>query len=252
MRLGWSEIDVRMLDDLSDAERRAIELEENIRRKDLNEYERSKALVHLVETAAEVVKDNAELLPKSGSNSRGRPVDPTSDKRIAEVIGVPNQSINQARQHVAAVEAFRAAVPAIVDVPKSVAVDYARTVEEFPELSPQQSPGLPPEVVADLGRTLRRIPEGPDRDEAIEGAGNYHKFYGLPSPEAIVGQKPAIRAMKVMDIVSGVNIALGKVERTSAKIGGWEPRAPRGSRRGAPFGKRCRQAHGIRQTCHGK
>jgi ParB/RepB/Spo0J family partition protein len=222
MRLGWSEIDVRMLDDLTDTERRAIELEENIRRKDLTEYERSKALVSLADTAAEVDKEEADLAADFAAKSRGRPTVPGSDARIADRIGVPVRTLQDTRQHVAAVETFRDSVPAIVDAPKSVAVDFARTVEEFPELSPDQSPGLPPDVVVDLGRTLRRIPEGPDRDEAIEGAANYHKFYGQPTPAEVTNQKPAIRAMAVMRLVSGVNIALGKVERTSEKIGGWD------------------------------
>jgi ParB-like nuclease domain len=45
--LGWVEIDVRVYEDLTDAERWAIELEENLQRKDLTEYERSKTMMAL-------------------------------------------------------------------------------------------------------------------------------------------------------------------------------------------------------------
>ena len=51
-RLGWPEVPVRRYDDLGEVERRMVELEENLRRKDLAPYERSKAIAALAEAAA--------------------------------------------------------------------------------------------------------------------------------------------------------------------------------------------------------
>ena len=55
--LGWTEVEVRFLGELSDRERRLIEVEENIRRKDLTEYERSQRLMELMEAVKEVTKE---------------------------------------------------------------------------------------------------------------------------------------------------------------------------------------------------
>lgn len=52
--LGWQEIDVRPFGELTEAERREIELEENLRRLDLTPYERSRELKALADTAREI------------------------------------------------------------------------------------------------------------------------------------------------------------------------------------------------------
>ncbi len=56
--LKWKEIPCRLYGDLTDKERQEIELEENIRRKDLTAAERSKTLVDLAEVAADVLREN--------------------------------------------------------------------------------------------------------------------------------------------------------------------------------------------------
>jgi ParB-like chromosome segregation protein Spo0J len=47
--LGWAEVEVRDFGELTEAERREIELEENLRRKDLTPYEQAKELVRKAE-----------------------------------------------------------------------------------------------------------------------------------------------------------------------------------------------------------
>lgn len=114
-----------------------MELEENIRRKDLTRYERSRAMVQAKEVAAEVDKRAAELVPKLGSNpGPGRPDSPGSTLRAAERLGVPRQSLERAEQHVA-VEKY----PEVNDEPQSVAITYAKAVEAEPEL---RQPDVPP------------------------------------------------------------------------------------------------------------
>lgn len=53
-QLGHSEIDVRRLAELTEPELREIELEENLRRKDLTEYERSKTITRRAHLAREM------------------------------------------------------------------------------------------------------------------------------------------------------------------------------------------------------
>jgi hypothetical protein len=75
-------------------ERREIELEENVRRKDLTPYEHSRQLVELAEQAAENL--NAEFLATVARNSKraeGRPQKADAETKIAERIGIPQQTI---------------------------------------------------------------------------------------------------------------------------------------------------------------
>lgn len=74
-QLGWARIEIRRLGDLTDTELREIELEENVRRKDLTEYERSRQMVALAQVAAEI--DRAEFRAPDAHNP-GRPEQPGS------------------------------------------------------------------------------------------------------------------------------------------------------------------------------
>lgn len=66
------EIPARLYRDLTDDEKREIELEENVRRKDLTPVERSRNYVSLAETAERVLlSDNKTPNPKGGRPSKG-------------------------------------------------------------------------------------------------------------------------------------------------------------------------------------
>ena len=54
-RIGMKEIETKVLEDISEKELRVLELEENIRRKDLTELEKSKNLVELAEIKGKVI-----------------------------------------------------------------------------------------------------------------------------------------------------------------------------------------------------
>src|SRR5262245_52403896 len=56
LQLGWTEVEVRLYGELTAEERAAIELEENLQRKNLTPLERSKTLVQLIETTRMIVQ----------------------------------------------------------------------------------------------------------------------------------------------------------------------------------------------------
>lgn len=126
---------------LTEDERDEIELEENLRRKDLTPYEQSRNLVKLAEVAAKVdevelratVTRNTELASTADSNSskRGRPVVPGSDARVAERIGVPRPTIHNARAHVAAVARYPEL--AVVAPTQKDAITVAKNLDTLPE-----------------------------------------------------------------------------------------------------------------------
>jgi ParB-like chromosome segregation protein Spo0J len=131
-QLGWQEIDCRLYGSLTDTERREIELEENLQRKDLTAYERSKTLVTLAETAAEADRETHSEIERV-SGSRGPTKEPGSLSRVAERTGKAPSQISEARQHVVAVEHY----PQLIDQPQSTALDFAAAVKDQPELATQ-------------------------------------------------------------------------------------------------------------------
>lgn len=133
--LGWQQIEARSIGELTDKDLRTIELEENLRRKDLTEIEKSRNMVALAEIKAEEIRTPCvqnpvrELLPPSGKNLGGRPERPDSQQKVAEAIGVPRQTLVEARQHVAAIEKY----PILETLPKKQAIKTAREIDKLPE-----------------------------------------------------------------------------------------------------------------------
>jgi len=79
--LGWERIDAREVGDLSNVELRLLELEENIRRKNLTPYEKNKAMMEYVEAVKE---EEPELRSESEHIARGRPKDSTSMRSVSD------------------------------------------------------------------------------------------------------------------------------------------------------------------------
>jgi ParB-like chromosome segregation protein Spo0J len=137
--LKWKEIPCRLYGDLTDKERQEIEIEENVRRKDLTAAERSKTLVDLAEFAAEVLRETVreDSLPESGNESSlgkrksGGQQKPDSEKKVSDRIGVPQQTINDAKHHVSAFNKYpELAGPGI---PQKEAITIARNLDALPE-----------------------------------------------------------------------------------------------------------------------
>lgn len=215
-RLGWTEIDCRPYGTVTDAERREIELEENLRRKDLTPGERSRKLVELAETAAKADREtyvrtpDVSLRPEekeariesapipgplsdsdNGPGQRrgtvGRFSDvPGSLNRVAERIGVPRATIIAAQQHVAAVETHH--LPP--ETPQSVAIDYAKAVAEEPALVPGEPPTLEAAKAVvqvfrsrqDLEREQRRERHLEVQEKTQEAFDTAQRLFG-PDPE---------------------------------------------------------------------
>jgi ParB family chromosome partitioning protein len=109
--LGWTEIEVRWIDELPEDERLAIELEENLRRKDLTAYERSKGVMQRADAVANRLNREAQADEENPSTSdenplRGRPPKPDADAKVAAEIGVSQSALSLAKQHVAVIEKY--------------------------------------------------------------------------------------------------------------------------------------------------
>lgn len=122
-QLGWKNVEVRRLGELTDIELREIELEENLRRKDLTPYERSRNMVELAETAAQADVSSTD------SPKVGRPQERGSLRQVADRVGVDKQTIANARVHVAAVERY----PELASMTQSDALTIARNLDDLPD-----------------------------------------------------------------------------------------------------------------------
>lgn len=129
-RIGLKEIEAKVLENVSEKELRVLELEENIRRKDLTELEKSKNLVELAEIKERELIEKAEKEFHTESvRNVGRPKVISSLGSVADEIGVPKQSLYDAKQHVAAVDEF----PPLENLPKYKAIETAKELREAPE-----------------------------------------------------------------------------------------------------------------------
>lgn len=129
-RLGWDDIPVKQVGALTDAERREIELEENLRRKDLTPNERSRTMVRLAETAREISATEIRSTPERNPGG-GRPAEVGSYRDVAERIGVPVTTVHRAEQHVAAVQKYPELGPLNGSAEKTVRM--AAALDALPE-----------------------------------------------------------------------------------------------------------------------
>jgi ParB/RepB/Spo0J family partition protein len=108
-KLGMRHIEVKLYGQLSDVERREIELEENLKRKDLTKFEESKYTVALAEAAKEAAaEEKASLISESENKSkRGRP--PKKEGTLDDAVertGIKRTEIVRAEAHVEAAEKY--------------------------------------------------------------------------------------------------------------------------------------------------
>ncbi|MCL6592833.1 MAG: ParB N-terminal domain-containing protein, partial [Alicyclobacillus sp.] len=181
-RLGWTEIEVRYLGELSELERRMIEIEENVRRKDLTEYERSQRLVELLNAAKAVAKNEAQAVLSNEivkntneaatldfqhqlstrgvdnkTSQQGRPFNPESMRSVSRLTRIPEQTFREAKQHV-------------------------ETVQEIPELAEQ-----PKKAVLQVGHMLRKIDDAEQREEVKRAIANNPSLAKLAeNPKAFI------------------------------------------------------------------
>lgn len=136
-RLGWSSVPVRNVGDLSESELREVELEENLRRKDLTQYEQSKVMVALVATTREIVQEETTGEPAEtranvtqvNRGSRGPAQTPGSLRDVSARTGIPEPTIRRAEAHVAAVDRY----PELQHIPQREALTIAKNLDQLPE-----------------------------------------------------------------------------------------------------------------------
>lgn len=141
-RIGLTEIEAKVLEDISEKELRILELEENIQRKNLTELEKSKNLVELAEIKEQELKEKVvepncadfahltdkEFSAESAKNLGGRPQKVASIEKVAAEIGVSRETLRDAKQHVKAVEEF----PPLADLPKYQAMETTKELRKAP------------------------------------------------------------------------------------------------------------------------
>ena len=154
-RIGWMEIEVKMLENISEKELRILELEENIRRKDLTELEKSKNLVKLAEMKEQEMKQKIEVMAESAkTNLGGRPpILGVALKDIADDIGISRETLRDAKQHVKAVEEF----PPLEEFPKYQAIE---TAKELRTVSPEEQ-----EKILDFASRKSQLPAVQKEDD---------------------------------------------------------------------------------------
>lgn len=123
--LGWTKIPCRMYAELTEAERLEIELDENLKRKDLTPYEASKRILQDAEKIEEIISTN--VVEK---DSRGRKSERAVPKKdVAQAIGTSTSNLVRAEQHVSAVESY----PELKTAPQKQAIETAKTLDRLPE-----------------------------------------------------------------------------------------------------------------------
>lgn len=164
-RIGLKEIEAKVLEDISEKELRILELEENIRRKDLTELEKSKNLVELAEIKEQELEqkksnctesvhiNNQGFSAESAKNLGGRPQKVTSLEKIANEVGVSRETLRDAKQHVKAVEDF----PPLVNLPKYQAME---TAKELRQVSPDEQ-----EKILDFVSKKSQLPSAQKEDD---------------------------------------------------------------------------------------
>ncbi len=112
-QLGWTEIPVTRLSDLTETQRREIELEENLQRLDLTPYERSLTVAQLCKAAREAAAEEEQEFrgdsprnSKRGRANEGRPPTKGSGRDLARRTGIPERTLRDAEAHVALAQRY--------------------------------------------------------------------------------------------------------------------------------------------------
>jgi ParB/Sulfiredoxin domain len=137
-RLGWTEIEATMLGELTAEDRDRMEVEENVKRKDLTAAEIAKNMkawaTHVAEDLrAKDAQMPVDFLPDSGKKSKPahRPKVPDSQQAIADAMGVARQTLSEHVAYATALEHY----PALEKpwIPKDKALVMAKTLDGLPD-----------------------------------------------------------------------------------------------------------------------
>lgn len=151
-RIGMKEIEAKVLDNISEKELRVLELEENIRRKDLTELEKSKNLVELAEIKEQELRKQKEKTNCTESVHLNSP-NQIGVRKVAAEMGIPPQTLRDAKQHVAAVEEF----PPLENLPKYQTIQTAKELRKAP---PEEQ-----RKILDFAQRKEKIPEAQEEED---------------------------------------------------------------------------------------
>lgn len=107
--LGWESIPARLVNTLTDEERREIELEENENRKDFTEHERrrtfdaSKRMIEDVRRVGQILSTDSVDKPKPRGHA---PKHGVAKAAVADALGIAATTITEAEHHVETAEKF--------------------------------------------------------------------------------------------------------------------------------------------------
>jgi len=104
--LGGERIEVVQLGDLTPQQLRVLELEENVRRKDLTQYEKSKIMVEYIETVKEEMEEERFLGKVPKNPLGGRPQEPTAEDKVEKHTGISRRTAHRAEAHVDTADSF--------------------------------------------------------------------------------------------------------------------------------------------------
>jgi ParB-like chromosome segregation protein Spo0J len=103
--LGWKEIDAQLFSRLSEEGKREIELDENVKRKDLTPYELSREIVRQASKVAPLISTKVVEIEKPKKAGRKSTYE-APKKDVAQAIGESTSNLVRAEQHVAAVTKY--------------------------------------------------------------------------------------------------------------------------------------------------
>lgn len=166
-KLGFETVPARHWQTLDENDRRLIELEENLQRKDLTDFERSKNVAEIAEVAATVDRDTGEIIRSELEQKRspGRPKGSEelgSLRRVSDRTGIPTTSIHRAQKHVAAAE--RHSFLQRPEWNQSKALEADRSLNAIPEderdavAKMVDGPGIPPDRAISMIRNVASKP----------------------------------------------------------------------------------------------
>jgi hypothetical protein len=128
-------------------------------------------MVALAEMAAEV--DHAEFRGTTPRNGHGRPEEPGSLRRVADRLGVNKKTVSNARDHVAAIDAYPELTP-------FSQTDALKIASKLDAMSESERIGARAGVMGRDGPTLARLTDRPPMPDG-------------PSPREQAAKDPAVR-----------------------------------------------------------
>lgn len=200
--LGWNEIEARDYGELTDEELREIELEENLRRKDLTPYEQARELVRKAEQIAPAISDKlSEKAPQGRKSTYGAP-----KEDIAQALGKSDFSIRQAEQHVAIAEE----IPELQgpDWKQSYVLAFKENLEKLPEKDREAAKAMageefviPKKAVKILENLADKTAAEREKIFALHQSGDERKHSAAMSMAATGKVFPDLRAASLKTVI---------------------------------------------------